>query len=542
MNKIVTINIVIALISLAIFVPFLGGVRLFDWDEINFAESAREMIISGDYLTVRINYLPFWEKPPLFIWLQVFTMRLFGINEFAARFPNAICGTVTLLILFNTGRKLFSEKFGLIWVLTYAGSLLPFFYFKSGIIDPWFNLFIFLGIHQFIRYSQIQSKWYIILSAIYVGLGILTKGPAALLIFLLVTGIYWILNRSRMSITIRDAILFVLILVFTGGFWFILQMVNGNFKIIADFIAYQIRLFRTEDAGHGGFLLYHFVVLLIGVFPASVFALGGFTKMRHHTEEQKNYHRWMLILFCVVLILFTIVNTKIIHYSSLCYFPLTFMAARMIFHHLENKLPFRKWITAGVAILGSAISIVIAFIPHLSRFKNRIAASGLIADDFTRSIIMSDVSWRGYESLTGFLLVSGLITFIIFQKKRQPARAVVLLFSASLLSTLLTILLYTSRIEQYSQGAALDFFQSISDRDAYVETLGYKSYAHLFYAEKKMPSNYNSYNKDWLLTGDIDKNVYFSAKITGKDRILANYPELKLLYEKNGYVFLLREK
>ena len=94
-NRIIIINIIIALLSLALFVPFLGGVRLFDWDEINFAESAREMIVTGDYLTVRINFLPFWEKPPLFIWLQVLSMRLFGINEFAARLPNAICGTVT---------------------------------------------------------------------------------------------------------------------------------------------------------------------------------------------------------------------------------------------------------------------------------------------------------------------------------------------------------------------------------------------------------------------------------------------------------------
>ena len=79
-NNIILINILIAVASLVLFVPFLGGVHLFDWDEINFAESAREMIRTGDYLTVRINYLPFWEKPPLFIWLQVLSMKIFGIN------------------------------------------------------------------------------------------------------------------------------------------------------------------------------------------------------------------------------------------------------------------------------------------------------------------------------------------------------------------------------------------------------------------------------------------------------------------------------
>ncbi|MBW6479251.1 MAG: glycosyltransferase family 39 protein, partial [Bacteroidales bacterium] len=120
-----------------LFLPFLGQVALFDWDEINFAEIAREMIVTGDYLNVQINYQPFWEKPPLFIWMQVLSMKLFGINEFAARFPNAIGGTITLLILFEMGRKLYDHRMGLLWALVYAGSVLPFFYFKSGIIDPW---------------------------------------------------------------------------------------------------------------------------------------------------------------------------------------------------------------------------------------------------------------------------------------------------------------------------------------------------------------------------------------------------------------------
>ncbi len=110
------INSSIILIAALFFIPFLGGVHLFDWDEINFAESAREMIESGDYLTVQINFIPFWEKPPLFIWMQVLSMKVFGINEFAARFPNAICGIVSLLVLFNIGRKLIGRA-----VRTYCG-------------------------------------------------------------------------------------------------------------------------------------------------------------------------------------------------------------------------------------------------------------------------------------------------------------------------------------------------------------------------------------------------------------------------------------
>jgi len=52
------------LVGALVYIPFLGASHLFDWDEINFAESAREMIVSGDYVSVQINFLPFWENLP----------------------------------------------------------------------------------------------------------------------------------------------------------------------------------------------------------------------------------------------------------------------------------------------------------------------------------------------------------------------------------------------------------------------------------------------------------------------------------------------
>src|SRR5438067_2561414 len=85
------------------FLPFLGRVHLFDWDEINFAEAAREMVVSGDYSRVQIDFKPFYEKPPLFIWMQAAGMLVFGVNEFAARLPNAILGIITLLTFYFIG-------------------------------------------------------------------------------------------------------------------------------------------------------------------------------------------------------------------------------------------------------------------------------------------------------------------------------------------------------------------------------------------------------------------------------------------------------
>ena len=62
----------IAIAAALVFIPFLGGVHLFDWDEINFAEISREMITTDNYFAAQINYQPFWEKPPLFFLVSGF--------------------------------------------------------------------------------------------------------------------------------------------------------------------------------------------------------------------------------------------------------------------------------------------------------------------------------------------------------------------------------------------------------------------------------------------------------------------------------------
>ncbi|MBP6722342.1 MAG: glycosyltransferase family 39 protein, partial [Bacteroidia bacterium] len=146
--------LIIGGLALVCFLPFLNAAPLFDWDEINFAESAREMLVTGNYFQVQINFEPFWEKPPLFIWMQVLSMKVFGVNAFAARFPNVVVGAITLMCLYAQGSRLRGRRFGLISTAFYFISLLPFLYFKSGIIDPMFNLLIFLGLMQIVHFER----------------------------------------------------------------------------------------------------------------------------------------------------------------------------------------------------------------------------------------------------------------------------------------------------------------------------------------------------------------------------------------------------
>jgi hypothetical protein len=535
-------NVVIGVIAALLFIPFIGGVHLFDWDEINFAESAREMIKSSDYLTVQINFIPFWEKPPLFIWMQVLSMKLFGINAFAARFPNALCGIVSLLVLFNIGRKIIDMKFGLLWALLYGGSLLPFFYFKSGIIDPWFNLFIFLGIYQFYLYLSLPDKKMIRIagSSFFIGLAILTKGPVALLVFLITIGIFMAIKKFRVRMRLSDVMVSALVLVFTGGFWFILQILKGNFSIIADFIVYQIRLFSTKDAGHGGFLLYHFVVLFIGVFPASVFALPALFGSKDKEHSENDFYLWMRILFWVVLILFTIVKTKIVHYSSLCYFPLTFIAAWSVYNAISFAPRWREISRFLVIALGLILAVIVMGLTFTDHFKEIIISRKWIGDPFANACLAANGEWKGYEIVAGLILIIGIIGFMLTWKKNNYERALIILTGTMPVFMLVAMLLIVPHVETYSQRAAIEFFSSLSDKDAYLETIGYKSYAHLFYGQVKNHPNEMARNEKWLLTGDIDKTAYFAVKVNKKDDFIHEYPALELLYEKNGFVFFKR--
>ena len=536
------VQLIITVVSALLFVPFLGGVHLFDWDEINFAESAREMIVTGDYLTVQINFQPFWEKPPLFIWMQVLSMKLSGINEFAARFPNAICGILTLLVLYNIGRKIRNNLFGILWVLAYAGSVLPFFYFKSGIIDPWFNLFIFLGVYFLMLYAfpeNMQKIKNIILAATFAGLAVLTKGPVGFLLIALTGGVFLLWIKFKIKVRVIDVITYFAVLALVGGSWFIVQILSGNFDTVVEFVVYQVRLFKTQDAGHGGFFGYHFVVLFFGVFPSSILALKAFGK---ETTDETFYpfmKRWMIILFWVVLILFSIVKTKIVHYSSLAYFPLTFLAAGFVYSMFQNRAQWKKWMSVIIIAISVFVALPVMLLPFVDKFKYKIIESNLINDAFAVENLKADADWNGFEFLPGLLFLVAIVFIFTRIKRTEPLKRAVYLWGTTLIFTLSVILLLVPRIEKYSQNALIEFFKSKAGQDVYLKNIHFKSYATWFYGQTQPPSNPDFYNEEWLLTGNIDKDVHFVTKIH-RAPLMEKYDDIEETGRKNGFVFYVR--
>lgn len=529
--------VMIILLGSLLFFPFLGQVHLFDWDEINFAECAREMIVTKNYLQVQINYEPFWEKPPLFIWMQVLSMKLFGINEYAARFPNAFMGVVTLVTLFHIGRKVVNERMATWWVLIYATTWLPHFYFKSGIIDPTFNFFIFLSFYQVYRIKYAPRAYlHAIFAGVCLGLAVLTKGPAAVLIAMLAFGVYMILNKGLAGIKFAHLLLLTISALLTTSIWFGLEVINNGWWFVNEFITYQIRLFQTQDAGHGGPFFYHFIVLLAGCFPASLFLFSFFKHKPEINDQQKDFTRWMWIMFWVVLLLFSIVKTKIVHYSSLCYFPLTYLAAIAIYTLDVKKVAPSKLIKGLLLFIGSVVAIAIAALPLVGMYKDKLIP--YINDPFAVANLDAQLSWSYAEVGWGLLyLVAIWVCVLMFSK--QFRKGLIALSIVQLIILQVTVIHFTPKVEAISQRAAIEFFEDLQGKDVYIYALSYKSYAHIFYTRKQPQANPKHNDREWLLTGDIDKPAYFICKINKAEQY-KQMPQLEELGNKNGFVFFRR--
>lgn len=531
---------IIILSGIIFFIPFLGRVHLFDWDEINFAESAREMIVTGNYHRVQINFQPFWEKPPLFFWLQASCMRAFGINEFSARLPNALFGIITLVTLFLIGKKHKGPQFGFIWAISYMGTFLPHLYFKSAIIDPVFNYFIFMGIYfMYLDISSSFSKnkyFYPSLAGLFIGLATLTKGPVGLLVFLITFLVYFIFSRFKNFPGIKKILVFILCFTAVCFLWFGTEVINNGFWFLKEFLLYQVDLFLKPVAAHGEPFYYHFVVVFIGCFPISIIALP--VLFGKNSYWKNDFSLLMKILFWVVMILFSITTTKIVHYSSLTYMPLAFLATVYLDKLALNYEKIKKYVLVLIAFMGFVFSFLLAAIPFVATHKNLLLP--YLKDPFAAASLQVKVNWIGYESFIGIGYFIAVLFAVILLSKKQNFKGILFLFYSTAVCLFIYLLAVVPKIERYSQGPAIDFYESIRGKDVYVWPIGFKSYAQYFYAKKPAFPVYGEADEIFLLEGNIDKPAFFVVKINNNtfDRTCK---ECTLIKQEGGFKFYRRD-
>lgn len=529
-----------------LFVTNLGSALLFDWDEINFAEAAREMVVTGDYLTVKIDYQIFHEKPPFFFWLQAASMKVFGFNAFAARLPNAIIGLISLIFLYLVGAKEKSKEFGFNWAIVYFGSILPFFYFKFGIIDPLFNLLIFASIYLYYLFNKENNFTYLIYASIACGAAILTKGPVALLLVGGTLALYFAFKKNLFS-QIKYLILFSVIALLPIIAWYLVIYLFYNPNIFIDFWNYQLRLLNTEDAGHGGPFWYHFPVVLIGCFPASFLAIAYIRKLNFKSLEA--FQLINIILLALVLIVFSLVKTKIVHYSSLTYFPITFFAAHYLSEFVQSQKVSKlmKWSLMGISFV---LGLCVVVFPHILVYVQQQIANGntaIVKDKFARDLLAKPVYWNFTELVIPFSFFAMLAfsIYLILKNKLQIYFYSVLLSVSFLIFTVQS--LYAPKVEEILQGTIVDYLTFIKKQDnVYFRILGYKSYTQYFYGEKKENQSLLAKFKnredeeEWLLKSNIDRDAYFICKAKDCDKYLSE--KVTLLNKSYGYALLMRKK
>jgi hypothetical protein len=371
-------------------------------------------------------------------------------------------------------------------------------------------------------------------------LAVLTKGPVGGLIWGLTIFVFWGLNRFNikwLAHNFKSILLIILGAILVACLWFGLSIYQNGWSLFGEFIQYQIRLLTTGDAGHEQPFYYHFLVVLIGCFPMSIFAIKYLftiqnTQIFSPSQKEKIlgdkevFQKWMFVLFWVVMILFTIVKTKIVHYSSMAWFPLSYMATVYVYELSENPKRWTRWLTFGLLFIGILLGIILTAVPLVGQHSDLIIP--YIKDPFAVQNLQAKVIWNGWEHYIGIVFLIGVVVFILQKKVHQ----IYLLLA-------FTLLIYSAlvipKIEGYTQRTAINFYQSLQGKDVYVEPLGFKSYAQLFYFQKKPAKK--TYSENELLNAQkLDKPAYFVMKIDA-DSALKNHPNLELIREENGFLF-----
>ncbi len=188
------------MLAAVVYFAFAGGYVFLDPDEGRYAEIPREMLDTGDFITPRLNYVEYFEKPPLFYWLVASSMKLFGENERAVRMVPALIGFVTVLLVMGLGKRLFDAQTGVRAGWIYLTGALPLAMARLPLIDGLFSLCLsatwgawWLGYQA----SAPRSKkgWFLAAWAC-LGLATMAKGIAAIALTGAVIFLFVFLRRN----------------------------------------------------------------------------------------------------------------------------------------------------------------------------------------------------------------------------------------------------------------------------------------------------------------------------------------------------------
>ena len=432
------------IILLGIFYAlWIGSHALITPDEGRYSEVAREMVVSGDYVTPRLNGVAFLDKPALYYWLQASAIQVFGLKEWALRLWPAILGILCVVMTYIAGHALFNRRTGIISAVILATS--PLYYGGSHYanLDLEVASLISDSLLCFIVAMQVTAprmKTILLFSAYtFAALAALTKGLIGIVFPAMIIGA-WILILNRWS-TLTKMRLFSGMLIFLGITvpWCILvQKANPEFLHFF-FVTQQVsRFLTTQEFNSKAAVWFYVPIVLLGFFPWSVFlfqAVGRNIKLIWKNRQQHAPELFFILWAVIIFTFFTIPRSKPMGYI-LPVFP---ACALLVGNYLNTFWTQAK--TKGIysgfiiyAVMAGLLSAFIfaapwwstqletpaAFIPYLRYMAIVLLASVLVTSCFLRKETLKAL----FSSLTAAIVVMLLIfinsTPTINQKSIKP--------------------------------------------------------------------------------------------------------------------------
>ncbi len=244
---------------------------LIEPDESRYAEIPREMLQRGDWITPRLQGEPYLEKPPLLYWLTAVSYRLFGVHDWAARLPPALAVHGSVLVLYFFGQRLFGERAAFRGALML--SLAPGFVsigrllLIDGILAFCATLALFAAFEA-VRGCRLRWGWWL-LSAAACGLGVLSKGPVAVILLAPPLTLHrWLTGRPLPLPRWAVAVFLAVVAAVTLPWYAALCLREPQFAWVF-FWEHNVLRFLTPFAHERGVWFYG-PVLLLGLLPATL--------------------------------------------------------------------------------------------------------------------------------------------------------------------------------------------------------------------------------------------------------------------------------
>jgi 4-amino-4-deoxy-L-arabinose transferase-like glycosyltransferase len=349
------------------------SIPLIDRDEPRFAEASREMIEHGDYVVPHFNNQLRLDKPPLAYWAQVASYKIFGQNDFAARFPSAVAAALVSVSLLAWGRRIGGDQLGWWAAIIFTLSLQTFVHAKAAVADMWLVLFVttahWAGWEMIAnRESKTANRnatwWWIFYVSL--ALAFLAKGPIAWTPLLTLTAMKYFARDLELSKSFKFArgVALMLAMVALWGIPALLQTHGKFFQIGIGKHVIGRSFSAMESHGSnslGTYLLllpFYFITIFVSFFPWSI-KLPSLTKKLWRARDGVDLY--LLCGAAVIFLIFTLIKTKLPHYTLPAFPLVALLAAR----HIESER-FLKSVAIFALCLYLALGLIAA--PFAARY------------------------------------------------------------------------------------------------------------------------------------------------------------------------------